>query len=182
MYYRPDFLNIGRSLTGILILFLSISLLSCSDADIDEPFDASGSAYEPIIMERGNLETSIDFIDNRALESTGKIYSYGKYILINEKYEGVHVFDNADPRNPLKIGFIKIPGCIDMAVKEGILYVDNAVDLVAIDINNLPEISLEKRIVGIFPELAAPDLGYVPYQYIKENRPDNTVIVKWVLK
>lgn len=182
MNFRPDFLNIGNTYAKGLLLSLSIILLSCSDADIDEPFDSSGSAYEPIIMERSNLETSIDFIDNRALESAGKIYSYGKYILINEKYEGVHVYDNADPRNPVKTGFIKIPGCIDMAVKEGILYVDNAVDLVAIDINNLPEISLEKRIKGIFPELAAPDLGYVPFQYIEENRPDNTVIVKWVLK
>ncbi len=182
MNYKGVLLNLKSNLTIVLIALLQFFISSCFNSDIDEPIPFSGSAYQPLIMERNNLENSITFIENRPLASAGKIYSYGKYILINEKYEGVHIFDNADPRNPVKTGFIKIPGCIDMAVKEGVLYADNAIDLVAININKLPEISLEKRIKGIFPELAAPDLGYVPYEHTIDNRPENTVIVKWVLR
>lgn len=182
MIHRSIILKIKSHILFLLLFSLSSILFSCSDSDIDEPFLFSGSAYEPVIMERAKLESSIAFIESHPLQSAGKIYSFGKYILINEKYEGVHIFDNSDQRNPVKTGFIKIPGCIDIAVKEGILYADNAVDLVAIDFNELPAISLEKRVKGIFPELAAPDLGYVPHEYTAENRPENTVIVKWILR
>lgn len=164
-----------------LIFLIPFSFYSCSE-DTDDIFVDDYSTYEPLIMERSALESSIEFISNRQLADAGKIYSYGVYILINEKYEGVHIYENFDPRNPTKLGFIKVPGCIDMAVKDNVLYVDNAVDLIAVDISKLPEITVEKRIQGIFPELTPPDLEYVPYRYTTDRRPENTVIVKWIRK
>src|SRR5690606_23438324 len=44
--------------------------------------------------------------------------------------------DNRNPESPLKVGFIEIPGNIDMAVNGDILYVDSYLDLVGIDISN----------------------------------------------
>lgn len=164
----------------LLILFPLILLLSCIDDDVDPVSDWNETRYEPVIMNRAVLEKSIEFKEAKPLASTGKIYSYGIYIMINERYEGVHVFNNADPRNPRKIGFINVPGCVDMAVKNGILYVDNAVDLVAIDINAFPEISVTERVRSVFPELTPPDLTFVPHEYSPSERPENTVIVKWV--
>ncbi len=168
---------------GIYLAFpiLAILLTSCPSVISDPPPLEQGTAYKPIIMERATLESSIAFSAATELNQTGKIYSYGIYILINEKYEGIHVFKNADPRNPEKIGFIRIPGCVDMAVKNNILYADNAVDLVAIDISALPEINITKRVASVFPELTPPDLTYVPQIYSEQRRPENTVIVKWVL-
>ena len=164
----------------IILLIFPVLFLSCDESAEDIFIGESG--YEPLIMERASMENSIAFEDNRQLTDAGKIYAYGSYILINEKYEGIHIFENFDPRSPRKIGFIKIPGCIDMAVKDAVLYADNAVDLVAIDISKLPAITLEKRIKGIFPELTPPDLDYVPMQFTVDRRPENTVIVKWIKK
>ena len=135
-------INITATRGLLLLLIISlvpISFISCSE-DTDDIFVEDYSSYEPLIMERSAIESSIEFNSNRQLADAGKIYSYGVYILINEKYEGVHIYENFDPRNPTKVGFIKVPGCIDMAVKDNVLYVDNAVDLVAVDISKLPEI------------------------------------------
>ena len=74
-------------------------------------------------------------------------------IFINEKYEGVHVINNADPSNPIKYAFITVPGCIDIAMKGKTLYVDNAIDLVALDVSDPLNVQVTERIPGIFPEL-----------------------------
>ncbi|RLD62382.1 MAG: hypothetical protein DRI95_13135, partial [Bacteroidetes bacterium] len=88
-----------------------------------EPF----SAYKPILMEREELEQSISFTGAQEMINTGKIYLKGNTIYINEKYKGIHVIDNTDPSSPEKAGFIVIPGCIDMAMKDDILFADNSI-------------------------------------------------------
>jgi hypothetical protein len=171
--------------SAIIYSILALILLlqtSCNDADFEDPFLFEETSYSPIIIAVEDLPSLINFETERKLETTGKIYSYGNFILINEKYEGIHFFDNTNPRQPNKIGFISIPGCVDMAVKEGILYADNAVDLIAIDITSFPIIEVKKRVSNIFPELTPPDLQFVPYKYSIGQRPDNTVIINWELK
>lgn len=171
----------------IITVFLMISILtgasSCTDDDpgdiVGDPFLTGTSNFTPVIIARADLEKGIEFQTERPLVNTGKIYSYFDKIFINEKYEGIHVFDNSDPRNPTKIGFIKVPGSIDMAIKNGALYVDNAVDLVAIDITKLPEIQVTQRINNIFPEHTPPDMTWIPFEYQENQRPENTVIIKW---
>ena len=114
-----------RPVFSLVLLIAPLIFYSCSE-DTDDIFWEE-SQYEPLIMERSIMESSIEFTTSRPLADAGKIYSYGVYILINEKYEGIHVFENFDPRNPTKIGFIRIPGCIDMAAKDNVIYADNAV-------------------------------------------------------
>ena len=83
--------------------------------------------YVPVYMTRAELEGSVKYLDGeRGMSDPGKIYVYGDRIFVNEKYRGVHVIDNSDPYNPRRTGFIVAPGCIDMAVKGNIIYVDNA--------------------------------------------------------
>ncbi|GAB4343775.1 MAG: hypothetical protein OHK0038_23860 [Flammeovirgaceae bacterium] len=139
--------------------------------------------YSPILITRTELENSISFTDkNVPLQNLGKIYSYGKYLLISERYKGVHIFDNENPASPRKLGFIRILGSVDIAVKDGILYADNAVDLVAIDITNFNNLKVTQRIKYHFPELTPPDNRRVPNAYLPENRPENTIIVAWEKK
>ena len=59
--------------------------------------------------------------------------------------------DNSNPESPQIIKFIEIPGSVDMAIKEDILYADSYVDLVAIDISNMDDIREVKRIENVFP-------------------------------
>lgn len=156
--------------------FVLISMLMDCGYEPYEPF----SAYKPILMDREELENSISFTGEQEMINAGKIYLKGNTIYINEKYKGIHVIDNTDPSNPKKTGFIVIPGCIDMAMKDDILFADNSIDLISINVADGPsQLTVTKRLIGIFPELAAPDNRMLQSQYLVENRPENTLIVGW---
>jgi hypothetical protein len=160
------------NLFSLFVLFI-LSLGSSRD-DFNNP-----SEYFPVLMERDDLEVSVKFCDAREIANPGKIYYKDQVIYLNEKYQGVHVIDNSDPFNPQNSGFINIPGCIDIAIKNNSLLADNATDLVAIDISNVENLSLTDRIQNVFPESTPPDLDYIPYMFSVANRPQNTIIVGW---
>ncbi|MEO1254646.1 MAG: hypothetical protein AAFY41_07160, partial [Bacteroidota bacterium] len=82
------------------------------------------------------------------IQKTGKILVYQDYLLINDVNRGVHVVDNSDKRNPKKLFFISIPSNNDMAMKNGLLYVDNGPDLVVLsfDDSKVIEIAREKEV------------------------------------
>lgn len=67
-----------------------------------------------------------------------------------------------------------------MAMKGNILYADNAVDLVAVDLSSPVNIMVTKRIKNVFPELTPPGYNWIPWNYTAENRPENTIVVEWV--
>lgn len=90
--------------------------------------------YEPIYV--SIAESVISFETARALRQPGKIYLYGNFLLLNELQEGIHVYDNTDPSHPVARGFLKIPGNIDMAVRNGVLYVDHLGELVALNVSD----------------------------------------------
>lgn len=159
----------------LFIFLLGLLFLGSSDPN-DFYWDAK---YIPVLMNRTELEKSITYVEPQELNSIGKIYTKGNYIFISKKYKGIHIINNTDPAHPVNEGFITVPGCLDMAVKNNSLYVDNATDLVAIDISGIPTISVTKRVPNIFPELIPPDQWQMPKVFRPEYRPKNTVIVEW---
>lgn len=153
------------SFTFLLCIFFS----STSFSDIP----AYRGEYVPVFMKRTELEKSVSYsAQSRDLIQPGKIYYKTPYIYINEKYKGVHIVNNTDPSNPKKEGFITAPGCIDMAVKGNILYLDNAVDLVAFDLDAK---KVTERIKNVFPEPIPPKGSY----YWSTHNRDEMVIVSW---
>jgi len=141
-----------------LLGIICISLQGCFF--IFQPERRKASEYTPITMTRAELNQSVKIQAARALRQTGKIYVRTPYLFINDKYEGVHIIDNTNPANPQKIAFIAVPGCLDMAVKGNSLYVDNAIDLVTINISNPSQPQFIKRIESVFPiNVVSPD-GY----------------------
>lgn len=140
------------------------------------------SAYKPVLIQRESLERSINWMPASPIKSPAKIYYKDNYILISERYKGVHVVNNQDPSKPVQTGYISVPGCVDMAMKDNTLYVDNAVDLVAIDISGIAsgQIIIKKRIKEALPELIPPDGLTLPERYNSLNRPKNTLIINWV--
>jgi hypothetical protein len=136
--------------------------------------------YSPVLMDRATLEASIRWEGPRSVGIPAKIYYLAPYLLISERYKGVHVINNADPSRPTPVGFVRVPGCVDMAVNNGLLSVDNAVDLVVIDILSNPGQAIEKsRSRSVFPELTPPDLLRIPDRFKKQNRPEGSIIVAW---
>ncbi len=157
-------------LTAVVLLFGSFSF------DDNNP----ETDYEPVLMQRTELVKSVSMLAPRSPKSMDKIYVKDKLLLVTEKYKGVHIFNNANPAAPVNIGFLRIPGCVDVAMRGSVLYADNATDLVAINLSNLNDIKVCSRVEGTLPELTPPDCNYVPSSFSTDKRPANTVIVEWV--
>jgi hypothetical protein len=140
----------------ITTLFLSVMITMVTGCIVEpSPFAPEFPAgeiegYRPLYVSAD--QTDIVFTSPRSLRSPGKIYSIGQYLLINEKYDGIHVFDNSKPASPVALGFLKMAGNTEIAVRNNILYADHLADLVALDVsdwNNIREVSrLKKEYLG----------------------------------
>lgn len=114
-----------------LILFAGF-ISSCQKISKTTEFTAN----VPVYMSYEELRSSIKNDNAKPLEKPGKIFLYNSLILINDFESGIHIYDNGNPSSPSHIAFISIPGNVDIAVKDNILYADSYTDLVAIDISN----------------------------------------------
>lgn len=139
---------------------------------------AESSAYKAKYLSRTDMNKAIAKENPRDLVNPGKIYVFGQYLYINEKNEGIHIINNADPTSPQNLGFINIPGNIDLAIKNNLLYADNGVDLLTIDISNINSIKVTHRNERVFPDnmSISPD----GYQVPLEN--DHGVFAGWEKK
>ncbi len=163
----------------IALLLIAMSLfLSACPGEFVEP--VVFTSYEPVLMQREQMESSVRLEAGREINNPAKIYRKDGYLFISEKYKGIHIINNLDPKKPVNTGFIRIPGCVDVAMKGNILYADNATDLLAIDLSNLSQVAVVKRIKNAFPVLLPPDLGEIPTAYA--NRPEDMIIVGWKKK
>ncbi|MDR0724887.1 MAG: hypothetical protein LBF59_02620 [Prevotellaceae bacterium] len=161
-----------KQLKKSVLFFIFLALIVIQGSSRDDYYDYYD--YYAVYMNRDDLKKSISYKSGteQEMKNPGKIYYKHPYLYVNEKYKGVHVFDNTDAKLEKK-GFIVAPGCLDMAVKGDIIYLDNAVDLVSFNLKTLKE---TKRIENVFPEPVAPN-GIVRYDY---ERPENFVVVEWV--
>jgi len=87
-------------------------------------------------MSYNELRKQVSTTSPTDMVEVGKIYYKAPYIFVNEVNKGIHVIDNSDPSSPMNVAFINIPGNLDIAVKDQILYADSYIDLVAIDISD----------------------------------------------
>lgn len=143
-----------------LALFLILIALSCSSSDSNSLVDENGDEYEvvkaervvysPIYYTKDSLIASTKVVEAREIKNTGKIYVFGNYVFINEVDKGIHVVDNTNPTSPVKKSFIAIPGNVDMAIRDSILYADSYNSLVAINITDLENVKIEKVIEDMF--------------------------------
>ena len=159
----------------ITIILLTFGFNSCMD-QYTEVFTANS----PIYMSYEDLRNAVKIQSAKDLENPGKIYFKDGYIFVNEELKGIHVIDNSDPRNPQNIGFISIPGNVDMAIKNNILYADSYIDLVAIDISNVTNPNEVERIEDIFPYTTPPPLEE-DYRIAKVDE-EKGVVIDWEIK
>ncbi|MFT7453285.1 MAG: hypothetical protein ACI9VN_004023, partial [Patescibacteria group bacterium] len=117
----------------------------------------------PIYATLEEIRSPVQMDEARELEDPGKIYFYNNYIFINEKRAGVHIFDNSNPSSPLNIGFLNIPGNVDIAIRNDIMLADNYIDLLSIDINDPSNPFLVKRTTEVFPSFGTSEEGILVY-------------------
>jgi hypothetical protein len=160
-----------RKIMFFMLVFCSVVLMS------SEPVFYGN--YTPVFMVRSELEKAVRLEEPRSIKNPGKVYIKDQFIFINEKYRGYHVIDNTDPANPVNKGFVHIDGCLDMAIRENIMYADNSIDLVAITLNSsISAVSVSGRIKNAFPEPSSPE-GFWYTRAFESMRPDGGVIVRW---
>jgi hypothetical protein len=141
--------SIKNSLIPFLLLVVLFS--SCKDKFTEQYLE-----LEPVYLGYQEFRASVKMVSQQDLVKPGKIYTMGTYLFINERMKGIHIYNNANPASPQYVGFINIPGNIDIVVKNNVMYADSYIDLVAIDISNPAQAKEVGRIKGIFPYSVPP--------------------------
>jgi hypothetical protein len=113
-------------------IILAMAFSSCQKFNQTKVYTAN----QPVYMSYDDLRSSISNDNSRSLVRPGKILVKDNFVFINEFEAGIHVYDNSNPSSPKHIGFISIPGNVDMAVKDNTLYADSYIDMVALDITD----------------------------------------------
>jgi len=155
-------------------MLLILSMTACEDR-VTEIFTGNS----PIYMSYESLRESIKQTDAQPLVNPGKLYFKDQYIFIVEEMKGIHVIDNQDPSNPVNLTYVEVPGNADIAVKGSILYADSYVDLVALDVSDLSNISEVGRVEGLLPYTIPPYDKDYPVAQIDE---DKGVVASWEIK
>lgn len=115
--------------------------------------------FDPVYKLPAEVRVGMSVQAARELREPGKIYVFGHYLFINERNEGIHIVDNADPSNPKPVAFWSIPGNGDMAIRGQYLYANQYVDLLTIDISDMQNPQIVCR-----SESAFQPYGYDPQQ------------------
>lgn len=135
----------------------------------------------PEILSKADFRNSVEVLGPQNIEEAGKIYAYGNYIFVNDKFQGVHIIDNTIPASPQAIAYIKIPGNVDISIKNNYLYADSSVDLLVFDISNINGIQLVERLEDVFYvydyqiPVEAQDINWNNFDYTTE------IIVGWTV-
>jgi hypothetical protein len=150
---------------AILIPAVLLWLASCTDTTLK-----TFTANVPVYMSYEALRADPEVTEGRQLEKPGKICFLEPYMFISEYREGIHVVDLTDPSDPQQLAFIEVPGNVDMAIRNGLLYADSYVDLVVIDISDPSSPALLNRLEDLF-EYVIPEYDYeYPLDEIDEDK------------
>lgn len=145
----------------ILLLIPAILFNGCQDKCF---YYANVDYYEPILQPLSDIKTSFGVDEDYEIGKPGNIYSYNNYLLVSEKTEGIHILDNTNPANPIPLKFIKLKGNTNFSIVNDILLADNGPDLLSIDISNLKDIKLVKRLENVNMENIRGESFIVDYK------------------
>ena len=135
-----------------LVLTMGFSLSSCLKDQCQR--EVTYVTSTPIYMTKDEIrEGSLTNEAPRSLKSPTQFYYYQDHIFIVERGEGIHVIDNTSPESPAPIAFLKVPGAEQLAIKNALLYTNNYIDLLTIDITDIHNAKLVKRSEDIFPPI-----------------------------
>lgn len=165
--YKPSWLL----LAGVLLLD------GCNQRRVSPAPDPNDlrEVYRPIYSSYDavrNIQTQAP----RAIRQAGKIYIKDGFLFVNEVGQGIHIVDNRNPEKPVKLSFVSIPGSRELAIKDSILYADNTIDLVALNVANPQNVRVVKRIQNAYPITAYPPMRNVRFECPDS---DKGLVVGW---
>lgn len=106
--------------------------------------------FDPVYLSYDDLRKPLPIEAARPIGTTGKTLVVGNTLFVNEPNLGIHVFDITDPAATRPRFFIKLPGNVDLATKDGLIFADSFIDLVVIQLNDDKAVEVQ-RMRGILP-------------------------------
>lgn len=128
-----------------LICLSTVFLGSCLTDECTE--EREFFRYDPVFYTLNEIRVPIQvYTETRTLENPGRMYYYKDHLFINEQGKGIFIYDNRDAKNPSFVAFYEIRGNFDISIKNDLLYADNVIDLLTIDISDLKNPVLVHRL------------------------------------
>jgi len=159
-----------KSFFQLVFLFaFAVACVNESDTDPNEGLPFDGTGYRPIYASADEI-AKVEIIAAKPLANPGKIYTLDQYLFINESGEGIHIVDNADPRNPKNLSFVAIKGNYDIAAKDKFLYADNMSNLLVFDITDPKAPKLVKTVPNVVPVKNYPPFDRVYFECVDSKK------------
>ena len=161
----------------IIVFFFLVTLAGCTTRVDNNESPNAILGYAPVYASVSSYQ-DVAFQGAKPTVQAGKIYAYGNYIFQAEQNEGVHIIAEGQSKTAHKIGFLKVPFCTEIAVKENFLYVNNLNDLLVFDISNVAAPQLVRRLIDAFPHINQ-QYPNVSGTYFECVDPSKGIVVRW---
>lgn len=151
-----------------ILLFISFIFIffSCvkTKGDVSMTYEKATAVYGDLDAIRALPLIKVQ----QQLKNPGKIYVGNDYILVGEEGEGIHIFDNSNMTNPIRLSFIQIPFNKEFFVKDNVIYAESLYDFLKIDITNVYQPQLISRAKEVFGTPYQNDKGesLISFDYI----------------
>lgn len=155
-------------LRTVTLFLIAIAFCGCDfrlfelrDRDINPPEPPPVGivdTYVPVYASAGSEELKITTLASRPTRQAGKIFVMGNRLFQVEQDSGIHIIDYSDKAKPVKVAFLNVPGCKEVALKGSNVYTNNFEDMIILDLTAYPDIKVKSRIPNVFPELKYSDL------------------------
>lgn len=123
-----------KSINLTFLVVIVVLMLGCNDtANVTVTYTRGTAIYGDLDAIRS---TPLYEGARGSIVDAGKLFSNEALLLIGEEGEGIHIFNNADPENPVATGFLNIPGNREFFVRDNTVFAESFYDMVKIDISD----------------------------------------------
>lgn len=119
---KEKWCSVARMMNITVKILASLAIFSLLSIRVSYTCSPAQDTWRPIYMSFDELRSSVKSLPAEPLRDPDKMLVNSNLIFVSERYKGVHVIDNSDPKSPQNIAFIRVPGNIDIAMEGDILY------------------------------------------------------------
>ncbi|RPD41867.1 hypothetical protein EG028_06800 [Chitinophaga barathri] len=112
-------------------------------------------AWVPVYAEPDDV-SGVALKDKRPTQEGGKIFALGNKLFQVETGVGLHIIDYSDKTKPVKVGFLNVPGCQEVALKGSAVYTNSFENMLVLDLSAFPDVKVKATLPNVFPELKYP--------------------------
>lgn len=132
---RPTQVAAQPRMRAAHVLVTAASAVACM-ATSAQPRPVDMVTHSPVYMSWEEFRTTaVQVSGPEPIGKRGKLVLAHDHIFLSEPGKGVHVIDNRDPAHPVQRMFIRIPGNVDIAVRDNTLFADSFVDLLTFELD-----------------------------------------------